>query len=142
MAGLLGQLGDGISQAIPLRTEDLAPTTPEDPRGAGLAASTLPITLAGLLPAIALVLALRNEVWTRLAATVVFGGLAGLTIAALLRFVFDTVDTNFVGVAAGLTLGILAAGLPVLGLGSLFGRTGLVDRGVGGAAASATRCPG
>ena len=56
---------------IPLRTADLAPPTARDPRGAGLAASALPITLAGIVPAIALVLALRREVWTRFAAALV-----------------------------------------------------------------------
>ena len=127
VAQLLTQIGNGIAQqaGVPLRTEDLAPPTADDPRGAGLAASALPITLAGLLPAIALVLVLKREVWTRFAAAVVFAGLAGWTIAALLRYVFGSIDQNFWGVAGGLTLGMLAAGLFMLGLGSLFGRVGL-----------------
>jgi hypothetical protein len=127
VAQLLSQVGSGIAQhaGIQLRTEDVAPPTADDPRGAGLAASALPITLAGLLPAIALVLVLRREVWTRFAAAVVFAGLAGWSIAALLRFVFDSIDANFWGVAGGLTLGLLASGLSMLGLGSLFGRVGL-----------------
>ena len=127
VAQLLTQVGAGISQqaGVPLRTEDLAPPTADDPRGAGLAASALPITLAGLLPAIVLVLALKREVWTRLAAVVVFAPVAGWTIAALLRYVFGSIDQNFWGVAGGLTLGVLAAGLLMLGLGSLFGRVGL-----------------
>jgi hypothetical protein len=124
---LLRQVGTGIAQhaGVALRTEDMAPPTAEDPRGAGLAASALPITLAGLLPAVALVLVLRREVWTRFAAAVVFAGLAGATIAALLRFVLGSIDANFWGVAGGLALGALASGLSMLGLGSLFGRTGL-----------------
>jgi hypothetical protein len=132
--------GPATSSTVPLRTEDLAPPTAEDPRGAGLAASALPITLAGLLPAVALVLlspasgagpSLRGEyphkreVWTRFAAAVVFAAAAGTTIAALLRYVFNSIDQTVWGVAAGLTLGLLAAGLSMLGLGSLFGRTGL-----------------
>jgi len=36
-----------------------------------------------------------------------------------------SIDQNFWGVAGGLTLGVLAAGLSMLGLGSLFGRAGL-----------------
>ena len=127
VAQLLTQIGNGIAQqaGVPLRTEDLAPPTADDPRGAGLAASALPITLAGLLPAIALVLVLKSEVWTRFAAAVVFAGVAGWTIAALLRSVFRSIDQNFWGVTGGLTLGVLAAGLFMLGLGSLFGRVGL-----------------
>ncbi|OBA92920.1 hypothetical protein A5662_20640 [Mycobacteriaceae bacterium 1482268.1] len=134
VAQLLTQAGTGIAQhaGVAVRTDDLAPPTADDPRGAGLAASALPITLAGLLPAIVLVLVLRREVWTRLAASVVFAGVAGWTIAALLRFVLGSIDANFWGVAGGLTLGILAAGLTMLGLGSLFGRIGL---GIGAALA-------
>jgi hypothetical protein len=127
VAQMLTQIGNGIAQqtGAQLRTEDLAPPTADDPRGAGLAASALPITLAGLLPAIALVLLLKREVWTRFAAAVVFAAVAGTTIAALLRYVFGSIDQNIWGVAGGLTLGVLAAGLSMLGLGSLFGRVGL-----------------
>lgn len=79
---------------MPLHTEDLAPLTADDPRGVGLAASALPITLAGMLPAIALVLMLKREVWTRFTAAVVFAGVAGVTIAALLRYVFGSIEAN------------------------------------------------
>jgi hypothetical protein len=128
VAQMLTQIGNGIGQqeGVSLRTEDLAPPTASDPRGAGLAASALPITLAGLLPAVALVLFLKREVWTCFIAAVVFAAGAGITIAALLRYVFGSIDQSIWGVAAGLTLGLLAAGLSMLGLGSLFGRIGLV----------------
>lgn len=134
VAQLLTQIGSNITAqtGIPLHTADLAPPTAGDPRGTGVAASALPITLAGLLPAFALVLALKREVWTRLVAMVVFAGVAGVTITTLLRYVFDSIEANFWGVSAGLALGIGAAGLAMLGLGSLFGRVGL---GVGAALA-------
>lgn len=127
VAQLLSQVGNGIAQhtGVALTTEDLAAPTAGDPRGMGLAASALPITLAGLLPAIALVLVLPREVWTRFAAVVVFAGLMGATVAALLRFVLGSIDANFIAVAGGLTLGVLASGLAMLGLGSVFGRAGL-----------------
>ncbi|MGP4055977.1 ABC transporter permease [Mycobacterium sp. 4D054] len=127
VAQLLTQLGAelGRQTGTPVRTEDLAPPTARDPRGAGLAASALPITLAAILPAIALVLALRREIWTGFAAAVVFSAVAGVTIAALLRFVLGSIDANFWGVAAGLTLGVAATLLFIFGLGSLFGRAGL-----------------
>lgn len=127
VAQVLTQLGTGMAaQTGSAPTiEDVAPLPDTDPRGTGLAASALPITLAGILPAIALVLALRREVWTRLAAAVVFSGVAAWTITALLYYVLGSFDQNFWGVTAGLTLGLLACGLPILGLGSLFGRVGL-----------------
>lgn len=127
VAQVLSQLGAQFSQqtGTSLRTEDLAPPTTRDPRGAGVAASALPITLAGILPAIALVLALRTEIWTRLTTAIVFSVVAGVIIAALLRYVLGSVEHNFWGVSAGLTLGVAAALLFMLGLGSLFGRAGL-----------------
>lgn len=127
VAQLLTQIGTGIAahSGMTLHTEDLAPPTSQDPRGTGLAASALPITLAGMLPAVALVLLLRREVWTRLTATIVFSALAGTTVAALLYYVFGSIDSNLWGVAAGLALGTAAAGLFMLGLGSLFGKAGL-----------------
>jgi hypothetical protein len=132
VAQMLTQIGNGIAaqSGVPVHTEDLAPPTVDDARGIGLAASALPITMAGLLPAIALLLALKCEVWTRFTATVVFSGTAGVSIAALLKYVFGSIDANFWGVAAGLTLGVLAMALFVLGLGSLFGRAGLIGGAV------------
>ncbi|MFB1296117.1 ABC transporter permease [Mycobacterium sp. pW049] len=127
VAQMLTQLGAQFGQqtGMPLRIQDLAPPGARDSRGAGVAASALPITLAGILPAIALVLVLRTEIWMRLATALVFSAVAGVTIAVLLRFVLGSVDQNFWGVSAGLTLGVAAALLTVLGLGSLFGRAGL-----------------
>lgn len=127
VAQMLSQLGTQFGQqtGTPLRTEDLAPPTARDPRGAGVAASALPITLAGIVPAIALVLALRTEIWTRLTTAIIFSAVAGVTIAALLRYVLGSIEHNFWGVSAGLTLGVAAALLFMLGLGSLFGRAGL-----------------
>ena len=134
IATVLGQLGTGMAQktGIPLRTEDLAPLTTDDPRGAGLSASALPITLAGIIPAIALLLVLTREVWTRFVAAIVFAPVAGVSIAALLWFAFGSIDQNFWGVAGALSLGIAAALLLMLGLGSLFGKVGL---GIGAALA-------
>jgi len=128
VAQMLTQIGNGISAktGAPLHIDDLAPPTKDDPRGIGLSAAALPMTLAGLLPAIALVMVLRREIWTRFTAVVVFSAVAGVTIAALLRYVLGSVDANFWAVSAGLALGALASGLALLGLGSLFGRVGLI----------------
>jgi hypothetical protein len=136
VAQLLTQIGNGMSQraggagpatsdTAPLRTEDLAGPPAGDPRGTGLAAAALPITLAGFLSAVALTLVVRRDVWLRVGATAAFSALAGVTIAALLRYPLGSIDQNFWAVAGGLALGALASGLLVLGLGSLFGRVGL-----------------
>jgi hypothetical protein len=133
VAQMLTQMGNGIAQhtGMPMQTDDLAPLPQDDPRGTGLAASALPLALAGLLPAVVLVIVFPSQVWLRFGATVVFAGVAALTIAGVLRYVFGSIETNFWGVTAGLALGVLATALTLLGLGSLFGRVGL---GLGAAA--------
>src|SRR5829696_8858346 len=133
VAQMLTQMGGGIAQhtGMPIQTDDLAPLPQDDPRGTGLAASALPLALAGLLPAVVLVIVFPSQVWLRFGATVVFAGVAALTIAGVLRYVFGSIETNFWGVTAGLALGVLATALTLLGLGSLFGRVGL---GLGAAA--------
>jgi hypothetical protein len=127
VAQLLTQIGNSIAQqtGAPLRTEDLAAPPAGDPRGTGLAAAALPITLAGFLSAVALTLVVRRDVWLRVGATAAFSALAGVTIAALLRYPLGSIEANFWAVAGGLALGALASALLVLGLGSLFGRVGL-----------------
>lgn len=127
VAQLLTGIGNGIATqtGAKLTTEDVAPPLPDDPRGAGLAASALPLTLAGMLPAIILLTVFKRETWLRLGALVVFAPIAALTVTALLHYVFGSVQDNLAGVAAGLTLGALAMGLALLGLGSLFGKAGI-----------------
>jgi hypothetical protein len=128
VAQLLTQFGNGMAQqtGVPLHTEDLAPPPAGDPRGTGLAAAALPITLAGFLPVVALTLVVRRDVRIRIAATAAFSGLAGVTITAVMRYALGSIDQNFWAVAGGLTLGAMAAGLVTLGLSELFGRVGLV----------------
>ena len=128
VAALLTQVGNGMAQQsrAQLRTEDLAPPPAGDQRGAGLAAAALPVTLAGLVPAVVLTLVLPLSVWARFAAATAFSALAGVTIAAVLRYTLGSIDQNFWAVAGGLALGTLAVALFVLGLASLFGRVGLV----------------
>lgn len=129
VAQLLSQIGNGIAQqsGAPLHTEDLAPPPSGDQRGAGLAAAALPVTLAGLMPAVALTLVIPlAAVWARFAATAAFSGLAGVTIAAVLRYALGSIDQNFWAVAGGLALGAFAIGVFVLGLATLLGRIGLL----------------
>ncbi|MDF2823691.1 MAG: integral rane protein, partial [Mycobacterium sp.] len=128
------QIGGALAQhsGAPLRTEDLVPLPGTDARGVGLSAAALPLTLAGLLPAVALLLAFPGRPWLRAGAFTAAAVVMTLTVAVLLRFVFGSIADHFWPVSAGLLLGVLAMGLPVLGLGSLFGRVGL---GIGAAVA-------
>ncbi len=127
VAQLLTLIGADIAMhaGTPLRTDDLAELPADDRRGAGLAASALPLTLAGLLPGIVLLVVFPRQTWLQFVATTVFSVLAAATVTVLLRQLLGSIDQNSFGVAAGLTLGILAMSLSVLGLGAVFGWIGL-----------------
>ncbi|CAJ1585969.1 ABC transporter permease [[Mycobacterium] wendilense] len=134
VAQALTQLGTAMAQntGMPLHTEDLAPLPGGDPRGVGLAAAALPLTLAALLPAIALVVLFNGRPGLQTTTMIGFAAVASLTVTALLRYLFGSIEQHFWGVTAALFVGITATGLALLGLGALFGRVGL---GLGAAAA-------
>ena len=96
VAQLLTQIGTGVAAhtGATLHTEDLAPLPARDPRGGGLAASALPLTLAGLLPAAALLLVFPTRVWLRLTALVAAAVSAAVTVALLLAYVFGSIEHN------------------------------------------------
>ncbi len=127
IATLLTQLGQQLtsSTGIPLNVQDLAPPALRDQRGAGLAASALPLTLAGLLPAFAFILVIPRRHGLQFGAALSSAVLSGITLTILLRYVFSSITTNFWGVAGTLSLGVAAALLFLLGMGALFGKVGL-----------------
>lgn len=107
-----------------VRTEDVVPAPPGDPRGAALNAAALPLALAGVASgALVVVLRLRG---TR-------GVLALLGAACLVGAVAAAVAGSWLGVltggwwaqAAALGLTALAVGAAVAGLGSLLGPKGI-----------------
>lgn len=120
----------GAQQSVTVPVEDVVPLPAADPRGAGLAAAALPITIGGLIPAIALVRRFPGRVWLRVAAASAFAVTAGCTLAAILQFWFGSTTGNYWGVALGLALGTAAIALTLLGLESVAGLPGF---GVGAA---------
>ncbi len=110
--------------------EDLAPLPADDARGLGLAGAGLPVAIGGLVPALLLIRRFPARPWLRVATATTFALLTGLTLAAVLQFWFGSIDAGFVRVGLGLSLGLGAISLLVLGLGSLLGRAGLAIGGV------------
>jgi hypothetical protein len=112
------------------RVDDLAPLPSGDPRGLGLAGAGLPLAIGGLVPALLLVRRFPGRPLLRVTAATAFALLAGLALAAILQFWFGSIDGGFVRVGLGLSLGIGAISVLLLGLESLFGIAGY---GVGAA---------
>jgi hypothetical protein len=103
--------------------QDVVPTTADDPTGAGLAASVLPLVLtsaAGGL-AIGLLLTRRGE---RLVATAGLAVAAGLGSAALLQYGLGVAAGSYWELAGVLALVVGAVAAAVAGFGAAFGRAG------------------
>lgn len=132
VAQLLTGVGGSLAErsGTPVTMEDVVPLPPDDPRGAGLAAAALPITLGSMLPAVALVRALPRRPWLRVAAATAYSLTAGVTLAAILDSWFGSTTGGFWPVALGLALGVAATSLTLLGLESLAGLPGFATGAV------------
>ena len=132
VAQMLTGLGQQLAarQGVQASVQDLAPLPSDDPRGLGLAGAGLPLVIGGLVPALLLIRGFPGRPWLRVAAGTAFAALAGFALAAILQFWFGSIDGAVVRVGLGLSLGIGAICLLLLGLGSVFGMPGY---GVGAA---------
>ena len=109
----------------PVPVTDLVPLPDSDPRGVGLAAAALPLTMAGLLPGILISQRLGRRPGVAAATAVLAALTIGTTVALLLDTPFGAIEGRLVPVAAGLALGAAAISLTILGLGAVLGRIGL-----------------
>ncbi|MFF8845376.1 ABC transporter permease [Streptomyces sp. NPDC015127] len=108
----------------PVQVEDVVPLPSGDPRGSALAASVLPLALAGVAAgALVTVLGLRG-----LRGAVALTGaalLVGMTAAAIAHSWLGVMDGNWWAEAGTLGLTVLAVGAPVAGLAALLGMPGV-----------------
>lgn len=121
------QMSAATGQPTDLAVVDVAPLTPDDPRGAGLAGAAFPIALGGVLPALVLFREFRRRPWAQVAGASVAAALVGIGVAVVLRSWFGTIpgDAAFWPVAGGLALGVAAITFALLGLGAVAGLPGL-----------------
>ncbi|WP_053205224.1 hypothetical protein [Jiangella muralis] len=103
---------------------DVRPFPADDPTGAGLSAGALPLALGGWIAAVVLLMTVRGPA-RQAAGAAVFAVVAGLTVTALLRFVFGTFDGAYWATAAAAALGISATAWAILGLRTALGNAGL-----------------
>jgi hypothetical protein len=90
-----------------------------------LAAAALPLTLGGVLPALVAVRFFRRRPDLRVASALAVSLVGGMALAAILRFWFGSVPSSYWAVALGLSLGMAATALALVGLAAVFGRLGL-----------------
>jgi hypothetical protein len=111
------------------RVEDVVPAPADDPRGAALTATVLPVVLAGMLTAL-LARALTPPGVRRIGALVAGAALAGLTAVLIVQAWLGVLEGGWLANAGVLALTVLAIAAPIVALAALLGPPGI---GVGAA---------
>lgn len=124
VAQLLTQVAQGATGAT-VPVEDVAPPPADDPRGAGLAAGALPLSITGAVAGAVLALRVRGP-GRRAAGAVVLALLAGPTAVGVLHGWLGALGGAWLTESAVVSLGIAAITLGVLGVAAVAGRAGLV----------------
>ncbi|MFD2093181.1 hypothetical protein [Blastococcus deserti] len=129
------QAGPAIAQALTqvvqavagttVPVEDVAPASPDDPRGTGLAAGALPLALIGGAAGGLLFLRVHGPA-RRSAGAVLFGLLAGPTAVGILHGWLGALTGDPLAEVAVVGLGLAATTLGILGIATVAGRIGLV----------------
>lgn len=117
-------VASGAPAGAPVKVTEVVSLPEGDPRGSALAASVLPIGLAGVAAgALVTLTGLRGA---RAAATLLGAAtLVGLTAAALAHSWLGVLDGNWWAEAGALGLTVLAVGAAVAGLAALLGTPGV-----------------
>jgi hypothetical protein len=117
------QPATGAPGARPVRVVDVVAADPDDPRGAALAASVLPLVLAGMAAGLLVWLAAGTGVagW---AALVAASAGAGLVAAGIAQGWLGVLGGDWLVNAGVLGLTVLAVAATLAGLAALFGRAG------------------
>ena len=104
---------------------DVAPTPPDDPRGAGLAGGALPFTVAGIVAGTLMALLVRGR-RQQLLGVAAASVLAGVAAVAILHGWLGSLAGNPVAEAGTVALGVVAIATLLLGAHAVAGRAGLV----------------
>jgi hypothetical protein len=116
----------GVTPPSPIVVEvtDVVPLAATDERGAGLAASSLPLLIGSLLGGAAISLAIVGA-WRRIAALLAYVVAAGFAIAAILQGWFGALQGDFLLNVGAIALALLAGSGVIVGLAAVLGRPGV-----------------
>jgi hypothetical protein len=126
VAQVLGQLAARLPVDFggPAPVTDVVPLPEDDPRGAGLAAGSLPLVLAGVAAAAVLSLRVRGTAQL-LAGAVGFALAVGLVMTAVLQLWLGSLAGDYWATSAVGALAVGAVATTALGLARLLGTAGL-----------------
>jgi hypothetical protein len=124
VATLLTQASAQMSGGQPVRTVEVVPLDPDDPRGTGFASGFLPLAITSLLAGIAIFFVTRGR-GPRLAGLIGYAVLAGLSSAAVLQYWLGVIPGTYLLNAVAIGLFTLAVAATVSGLAAVIGEAGI-----------------
>jgi hypothetical protein len=124
VATLLTQASAQLNGGQPVRTVEVVPLDPDDPRGTGFAAGFLPLAITSLLAGAAIFFTTRGR-GPRLAGLLGYAVLAGLGSAAVLQFWLGVIPGTYLLNAAAIGLATLAIAASITGLAAMVGEAGI-----------------
>lgn len=113
-----------LASAFEAPVQDVVPLAETDPRGAGLAAAALPLTIGGLLAGVLIALGVRGRI-RRLVALAASAVVAGLALTGILQGWLGVLQGDYLVNAGAIALTVLAVGAAVSGLAAVLGRPGV-----------------
>ncbi|WP_030157093.1 ABC transporter permease [Glycomyces sp. NRRL B-16210] len=123
MAAQAGQAA-GEPGSVRVAVEDLVPLPADDPNGAGLAAAGLPLAAGGIIMAVLIGSAVRGS-GRQIAAAILAPLAIGAGVAAVLLFVLESLDGDYLAISGAIALATAGAGWLILGLRKLLGNPGI-----------------
>lgn len=129
LRGVEEALTQRASGTPPPAVRDIAALPADDPRGAGLAAGSLPLVIGGIIAAAVLTGQIRGA-GRRVVGALAFAVTGGLAMTAILQFWLGSLADSYWTNSGVVALSVAATSVTLLGLESLFGVVGL---GLGGA---------
>lgn len=131
VTGIADQIAAQMSQAagqpgsVQVAVEDVVPLPADDPNGAGLAASAFPMAMGGIVIAALISFTVRGS-GRQVAAAILAPLAVGAGVAAMLMYVLEAIDGDYVAIAGALALTMAATAWGILGLAKLLGRAGFI----------------
>ncbi|MEY9952901.1 ABC transporter permease [Leifsonia sp. EB34] len=109
---------------ITVRVTDVVALASTDSRGLGLAASSFPLVLGGMLGGVLISLLVAGS-WRRLGAVALYGVAGGLAVTGILQGWFGILQGDYWLNALAVGLAMFATAAFVVGMNALFGRVGI-----------------
>lgn len=113
-----------VAPTIVVPVTDVVPLASTDARGLGLAASSFPLVLGGMLGGILISILVAGS-WRRLTAVALYAAAGGLAVTGILQGWFGVLQGGFWANWLAVSLSMLATAALVVGMNALLGRVGI-----------------